>query len=204
MPNADAQTGEAAFVAEAGDHALHAVVAVVAAAGFQTADAHRKGHFVVGDQNLLRRDLVEARQGADRLAGQVHVGGRQQQPRFSAKQAGAASKPLELALRRERRTEARGQRLKPARADVVPGAGVARAGIAEAGDQANRHGGVPSLGDARERSVSRRSPPRLRRLVPPLRRPPLRRRRAAPSRPPPACRGPRRAPARGFPRLAAA
>ena len=53
------------------------------------------------DQDLLRLDLVKARQRRHRLARQVHVGHRLQQPQFA--DTGDAAK--ELALWRERRAQ---------------------------------------------------------------------------------------------------
>ncbi len=63
------RTNPASFPNERNDVA-QAVVAVVAAAALQPHHAGLECHLVVHDQNLRRREFVERRDGADRLAAQ--------------------------------------------------------------------------------------------------------------------------------------
>jgi hypothetical protein len=83
-------------------------------------------------QNLFGGDLVETGQRGDRLAGEVHVGHRLQQPQL----AHAGDPAEELPLRRQRCTCSCGQLVDKPEADVVPGVFVFAAGVAEADDQA--------------------------------------------------------------------
>jgi hypothetical protein len=85
------------------------------------------------DQCLFGGDLVETGQGGDRLAGQVHVGHRLQQPQISP----AAGDPAEeLSLRRQRHLQCACELVNEPEADIVPVVCVFAAGVAEADDQA--------------------------------------------------------------------
>ena len=60
------------------------VVRVMPAAVLEPGHANREVHFVVGNQDFIGLYAVEPRQRADGLAGQVHIGRRQEKPGVSA------------------------------------------------------------------------------------------------------------------------
>ena len=78
------------------DHAaLEAVVPADAAAELHLDHAWKEIEFVMRDEDFRRGDLEKPRQGADRLARQVHVGGGHQQP-----DAGAFVAPCDAVILR--------------------------------------------------------------------------------------------------------
>src|SRR5690606_24587915 len=79
VADADAEAVEAAMPEEAHGVA-EAVLAAVPAVELEPGRARRKVELVVDQQRLLRFDLPEAQRGDHRLAAEVHVGGRLQQP----------------------------------------------------------------------------------------------------------------------------
>src|SRR5712692_1519069 len=82
MADADPQAPKAVGAELRGD-VLQAVVAGDAAAELELCRARREIELVVHDEDFLRLDLVEACERADRLAREVHIGLRQQQPQLA-------------------------------------------------------------------------------------------------------------------------
>jgi hypothetical protein len=83
---------------QAGLDVFQAIVPAVAAALLEPDAARFEVEVVMDDQGFFGGDLVEAGQRSDRLAGEVHVGHRLQQP-----QSPVARNPAkELPLRRQR------------------------------------------------------------------------------------------------------
>src|SRR5690606_10907764 len=104
MADAEAQAPESG--PDVLDDVRRAVVPGRAAAVFELHAAGGKVELVVGDEHALGRDLVVPDRGTDRLAAQVHVGLRLEQPdsppgdrdlgRFRAQLAVAAEAPAVL------------------------------------------------------------------------------------------------------------
>ena len=113
------------------------VMAGSAAAALDPQLARPQIDLVVDHDDLLGRDLIEPRRLGDRFAGIVHEGLRLQQ-----KPPLAADRPFgELASEaaaKAREAVPPGDRVDRHEADIVPVAGVAGAGIAEADDKAHR------------------------------------------------------------------
>src|SRR2546422_6661092 len=95
MADADAQTPEPVR-AELLRDVLQAVVAGDTAAQLELCDARREIELVVHDQDFLRLDLVEARERSYRLARDVHVSLRQQEPQVARRPRELAEQPVIL------------------------------------------------------------------------------------------------------------
>ena len=99
---------------------------------------------VVGDQDFLGRDLVEARQRRDRLAGEVHEGLRLQQPDAATLHVGARHQAVIAALGHQLHAQRAGDGVDPPEAGVVARGFVLGARVAEA-DEEFDHGAGLSL-----------------------------------------------------------
>src|SRR5471030_2989407 len=139
MADADAQP-PVILCAERGGDVLQAIVPTGRAALFEARDAGHQIELVVHHQHLVGRDLVEARQPADRLAGTVHIGLRLQQPDLVAADGRLGDQRVETRLALQARVgQAVGQVVDQPEAGVVAGLFVFGAGIAEADDQTYGH-----------------------------------------------------------------
>ena len=107
------------------------------AALLELALAGQEIELVVRDQDLRRVDLEEAGERSDRLAGEVHVGRRLQEPDGLAADRGSRGEAEVAALGHQRDAQARGDLVDEPEAGVVAGGGVFRARVAEADDQSN-------------------------------------------------------------------
>ena len=150
MADAQPQAPEVA-AAQLGLHVLEPVVAGVAATLLELELAGGDLELVVDGEDLLRRDLEEARQRRHRLAGEVHVGHRLQQPDRAGRarrivHPGDQARVLRVQLRR--RLQAARERIDPPEPGVVAGVLVFRAGIAQA-DKETNHGARLSVPSAK-------------------------------------------------------
>jgi hypothetical protein len=117
---------------------LEAIVPAVATALLEADAARWQVEVVMHDQRFVGGDLVEARERGYRLAGEVHVGHRLQQPQIvDAAQGGRRTCPAASAC-----LQAPRQLVDEPEADVVPVIFVLAAGVAEADDQAGWGHGV--------------------------------------------------------------
>ncbi|MNH27141.1 hypothetical protein D3C79_872370 [compost metagenome] len=98
MTDPEAQPEEVIVVAHPGDDVFQAIVAAVTAALLELGDAGGQIQFVVGHQYLFGDYLVEAGQGRHRLAGEVHVGVRDEQPHILPLHQDAGGVAEELGL----------------------------------------------------------------------------------------------------------
>ncbi|MNV74383.1 hypothetical protein D3C71_1675960 [compost metagenome] len=98
MTDPEAQPEEVIVVAHPGDDVFQAIVAAVTATLLELGDAGGQIQFVVGHQYLFGDYLVEAGQGRHRLAGEVHVGVRDEQPHILPLHQDAGGVAEELGL----------------------------------------------------------------------------------------------------------
>ena len=129
------QPEEIIVVAHPGNDVLEAVVATVAAALLEFGDAGGQVQLIVGHQHGFRLDLVEARQCGHRLAGEVHVGVRDEQAHILAIHLDAGGVAEELGLFAQADVVPACQLLHIPGPGVVAGLGIFRAGIAQTHDQ---------------------------------------------------------------------
>src|SRR5579885_668145 len=107
-----------------------AIVAGSAAAPLHPELARSEVDLVINDGDLVRRDLVEARTGTDRIARTVHEGLRLQQKHPHVADRAFGQGALELGTE-GRHPVAEGDRVRRQEADIVPRLRVAAARIAE-------------------------------------------------------------------------
>jgi hypothetical protein len=97
----------------------------------------------MGNQDLSGRNLEESRQRCHRLARQVHVGLRLDQPqRLASSAVHASHQALVAAVESQSRTELRSGTIEPPEAGVVPRGVVIGARVAEPNQHAYRHVGA--------------------------------------------------------------
>src|SRR5690606_26247404 len=156
VADADAEAVEAAMPEEAHGVA-EAVLAAVPAVELEPGRARRKVELVVDQQRLLRFDLPEAQRGDHRLAAEVHVGGRLQQPGLVAGDPHPRGLAEQLRIDAEPLAFARGQGVDKTEPGVVPGPCVLGSGVAQPDDEA----------DAVHRTGAGRRPARGRRRAAP-------------------------------------
>ncbi|MNT08558.1 hypothetical protein D3C72_1433040 [compost metagenome] len=142
MADADAQAPEIG-TAQRGLNVLQAIVPGVSAALLELNLARHQVQFVVQHQHLFRRQFVEPRQRAHRLARAVHVSvGLEQQDvvRAQARFGHHAEKGL---LKRKRSAQVVRQVVGQPEAGVVPGGFVVGTGVTQSHDEAygSRHDG---------------------------------------------------------------
>eukprot|EP01035_Chromulina_nebulosa_P002936 gene2936-4003_t len=91
----DADTQAQVFLAQMLMHAAQTVMTAVTAGALEFHRADRQIEFIVGDQDVARRDLVERRQRLDGLAALVHEGHRLEQQHLIVADADARHFALE-------------------------------------------------------------------------------------------------------------
>ena len=107
----------------------------MATAFLETRAARRDVQLVVGNENLLRLDLVEPCYRRDRLAAAIHKGCRDQQAQVMPGYGGATGHAVELGIGLQGAARIAGQCLNEIGARVVPGTPVLTTGIAQANNQ---------------------------------------------------------------------
>ena len=131
--HADADAGEV-LAAEAGDDALEAVVAARRAGGPDAQLAGVLGDVVAQDDDVVRRDLEEARQRADGVAREIHISQGLQEHDLVAVYLALPPQALKLGLG-DGDAPLAGQIVQRGKACVVTGAVVFRLRISEAGNE---------------------------------------------------------------------
>ena len=131
--HADADAGEV-LAAETGDNALEAVVAARRAGGPDAQLAGVLGDVVAQDDDVVGRDLEEARQRADGVAREVHISQGLQEHDLVAVCLALPPQALKLGLG-DGDAPLAGQIVQRGKACVVTGAVVFRLRIAEAGNE---------------------------------------------------------------------
>ncbi len=129
------QPEEIVVVAHLGNDVLEAVMAAVPAALLEFGDAGGQVQLIVGHQHGFRLDLVEAGQRSHRLAGEVHVGVRDEQAHILAIHLNAGGVAEELGLFAQADIVPACQLLHIPGARIVASLGIFRAGIAQPHDQ---------------------------------------------------------------------
>lgn len=137
MTHADAQAAKP-FAAGLIDNIPQAVIAAMTAAGLETYIAGRKVDLVMRDHDLCERDFIIVKQGGNGRAALVHKGLRLAQAAIHGAALIAAKFGVKFARGGKSHGALRGQRVNKPETRVMPGAGVLRAGIAEADDQFER------------------------------------------------------------------
>ena len=137
MAHADAQAVKC-FAAGLVDDIPQAVIAAMTAAGLKADIAGRKVDLVVRDQDLCQRDFIVVKQGGNGRAALVHKGLRLAQAAIHGAALIAAKFGVKFARGGKSYGALGGQRVNKPETRVVPGAGVLRAGVAEADDQFER------------------------------------------------------------------
>ncbi len=122
-------------VAHPGDDVLEAVVAAVAAALLELGDAGGQVQFVVGHQDLFWGYLVETRERCHGLAGEVHVGVRDEQAYILPVHQDAGGVAEELGLFAQADIVPAGQLLHIPGPRIVAGLGIFGAGISQPDNQ---------------------------------------------------------------------
>lgn len=135
MADAKAQPEEVIVVAHPGDDVLEAVMAAVTAPLLELGDAGRQVQLVVGHQDLLRGDLVEARERRHGLAGEIHVGVRDKQPHILPVHQEAGGVAEELGLFAQADIVPACQLLHIPGARIMAGLGIFGAGITQPDNQ---------------------------------------------------------------------
>ncbi len=135
MADPEAQPEEVIVVAHLGDDVLEAVMAAVTTTLLELGDARGQIQFIMGHQNRFRLNLIKTRQSGDRLAGEVHVGVRDEQSHILPINQNAGSVAEELGLFAQADIVPAGQLLHIPGARIVAGFGIFRAGIAQSDDQ---------------------------------------------------------------------
>lgn len=129
------QPEEIIVVAHSGNDVLEAVMAAVAAALLEFGDAGGQVQLIVGHQHGFRLDLVEAGERGHRLAGEVHVGVRDEQPHILAIHLDAGGVAEELGLFAQADVVPACQLLHIPGARIVAGLGIFGAGITQPDNQ---------------------------------------------------------------------
>ena len=137
MTYADAQAVKF-FAAGLVDNIPQAVIAAMTAAGLETDIAGRKVDLVMRDQDLCQRDFIVVKQGGNGRAAFVHKGLRLAQAAIHGAALVAAKLGVKFARSGKGHGALGGQRIDKPETRIVPGAGVLRAGVAEADDQFER------------------------------------------------------------------
>lgn len=135
MADPETQPEEVIVVAHLGDDVLEAVMATVTTTLLELGDARRQIQFVMGYQNRFRLNLIKTRQCGHRLAREVHIGVRDEQPHILPLDQDAGSMAEELGFFTQADIVPAGQLLHIPGARVVAGLGIFRAGVAQSDDQ---------------------------------------------------------------------
>ena len=112
-----------------------AVVTAVAAAVLEAGHASGQVQFIVGDENLGRRDAVVGGQCLNRAAAAVHEGVGLEQQQSPSADADLGQLAAEAGLWLEAAAKGLGDAVGEPETGVVSGGGVAGPGIAEAGHE---------------------------------------------------------------------
>ena len=135
VADAEPQPEEFPVIAHLGDDVFEAIVAPMTPALFELGDAGGQIQFVVGNQHLFGRYLVEAGQGSHCLAGEIHIGVGDEQPHILSLDQDAGDVTMELGLFTQAGVVPAGQLLHIPGARIVAGLGILGARITQTDDQ---------------------------------------------------------------------